>query len=78
MSDTRKAHRWLHWSLRSAGERPGGKGGVKDDLVEELREHLLRDHPGLRPTHDQVWEIVRTRAYDFEVFDPEYAEVILG
>jgi len=47
------------------------------DLVEELREHLVREHPALRPTDDQVWEIVRTRAYDFEVVDPEYAEVIL-
>jgi len=32
------------------------------DLVEELREHLVREHPALRPTDDQVWEIVRTRA----------------
>jgi hypothetical protein len=52
---------------------------AKDDpaLAEELREHLVRDHPGRRPTDEQVWEIVQTRAYDFEVFDPRYAEVIL-
>ena len=51
--------------LRSAGERLG-KGGVKDDpaLTEELRGHLVRDHPSLRPTDDQVWEIVQSRAYD--------------
>jgi hypothetical protein len=42
-------------------------------LAEEVREHLLRDHPTLRPTDEQVWEIVRTRAYTFEVYDPEYA-----
>jgi len=52
---------------------------AKDDqsLIEEVREHHVRDHSGLRPTDDQVWEIVRTRAYTFEVFDPDYAEVIL-
>ena len=44
-------------------------------LAEEVREHLLRDHAALRPTDEQVWEIVSTRAYDFEVYDPEYAEV---
>jgi hypothetical protein len=42
-------------------------------LAEVVREHLLRDHPTLRPTDDEVWEIVRTRAYTFEVYDPEYA-----
>ena len=65
--------------LRSAGERLGGKGGVKDDpdLAEELRGHLVRDHPSLRPTREHVWEIVQTRAYDLEVFDPRYADVIL-
>jgi hypothetical protein len=30
---------------------------------------------GVRPTYEQVWEIVSTRAYDFEVYDPEYARV---
>jgi hypothetical protein len=44
-------------------------------LAEEVREHLLRDHAALRPTDEQVREIVQTRAYDFEVYDPEYAEV---
>jgi hypothetical protein len=34
-------------------------------LDEEVREHLLRDHAALRPTVEQVWEIVSTRAYDF-------------
>jgi hypothetical protein len=51
---------------------------AKDDpsLAEEVREHLVRDHPDLRPTDEQVWEIgeiVSTRAYDFEIFDPQYA-----
>jgi hypothetical protein len=52
---------------------------AKDDtiLAEELREHLVRDHPSLKPTDEQVWEIVSTRSYDFEVYDPEYAEVII-
>jgi hypothetical protein len=49
---------------------------AKDDpsLAEEVKEHLLREHPALRPTDEQVWEIVSTRAYDFEVFDPQYAQ----
>jgi hypothetical protein len=48
---------------------------AKDDpsLAEEVRELLMRDHPDLRPTDEQVWEIVSTPAYDFEVFDPQYA-----
>jgi hypothetical protein len=46
-------------------------------VAEELKGHLVRDHPSLRPTDEQVWEIVQTRAYDFEVFNPRYAEVIL-
>jgi hypothetical protein len=44
-------------------------------LAEVVREHLMRKHQALRPTDEQVWEIVRTRAYDFEVYAPEYAEV---
>ena len=51
---------------------------AEDDqaLAEEVREHLLRDHPGLKPTDEQVWEIVSTRAYDYEVYVPaEYAGV---
>ena len=52
---------------------------AKDDaaLAEEVREHLLRDHAAPRPTDEHVWEIVHTRAYDFEVYDPQYAEVSL-
>jgi len=52
---------------------------AKDDpaLAEEVREHLRRDHPNLRPTDEQVWEIVSTRAYHFEVYVPEYAEVLI-
>jgi hypothetical protein len=37
----------------------------------------VRDHTGSRPTDEQVWEIVQTRAYYFEIFHPRYAEVIL-
>ena len=46
-------------------------------MAEELKGHLVRDHPSLRPTDERVWEIVQTRSYDFEVLDPRYAEVIL-
>ena len=46
-------------------------------LAEEVRGHLLRDHAALRLTDERVREIVHTRAYDFEVYDPEYAEVSL-
>jgi hypothetical protein len=37
---------------------------AKDDpvLAEEVGEHLRRDHPDLRPSEEQVWEIVSTRA----------------
>ena len=43
-------------------------------LIEVVRKHLMLEHPTLVPTQEQAWEIVRTRAYDFEVYDPEYAE----
>ena len=42
---------------------------AKDDpaLAEEIREHMMRDHPNLlRPTYERVWQIISTRAYDFE------------
>ena len=41
---------------------------AKDDpaLAEEVREHMMRDHPNLRSTYERVWEIVSTRAYNFE------------
>jgi hypothetical protein len=42
-------------------------------LVEVVRKHLMLEHPTLVPTQEQAWEIVRTRAYDFEIYDPEYA-----
>ena len=51
---------------------------AEDDpaLAEEVMEHLLRDHHDMRPiTDEQLWEIVRTRAYDYQVYDPQYAEV---
>jgi len=34
----------------------------------------MLEHPTLVPSQEQAWEIVRTRAYDFEVYDPEHAE----
>ena len=50
---------------------------ARDDpaLADEVREHLLREHPGLRPTDQQVRDIVRRRAYYFEGYDPRYAGV---
>lgn len=32
----------------------------------------MLEYPTLVPSQEQAWEIVRTRAYDFEVYDPEY------
>jgi hypothetical protein len=43
-------------------------------LAEVVRKHLMLEHPALGPTHEEAWEIVRTRAYDVEVYDPDYAE----
>jgi hypothetical protein len=40
-------------------------------------EGLARHEVVLWPTDEHVWEIVHTRAYDFELYDPEYAEVII-
>jgi hypothetical protein len=50
---------------------------AKDDpsLAEVVREHLLREHPSLRPTDEQVWDIVRRRAYYFDVYDPQCAGI---
>jgi hypothetical protein len=31
-----------------------------------VREHLVREHPAIPPTDEQVAEMVATRAYDFE------------
>lgn len=49
---------------------------ARDDraLAEVVRKHLMLEHPALGPTHEQAWEIVLTRAFDFEVHDPEYTE----
>jgi len=44
-------------------------------LAEVVREHLIGEHQALRPTDDEAWEIVHSRAYDFELYDPQYAEV---
>ena len=41
---------------------------ARDDraLAEKVREHILREHAALSPSDEQVWEIVRTRAYDLQ------------
>lgn len=48
---------------------------ARDDraLAEVVRKHLMLEHPTLVPSQEQAWEIVCTRAYDFEVYDPEYS-----
>ncbi len=45
---------------------------ARDDraLAEEVRMHLMREHSALEPTDEQVWEIIRTRAYDLQYFVP--------
>ena len=45
----------------------------EEALQEVVRDHLMRDHPSIRPTDEQVAEIVSTRAYDIE-----YAELYVG
>lgn len=46
-------------------------------LADVVRKHLMLEHLTLAPSQEQAWEIVSTRAYDFEVYDPEYyAEAI--
>ena len=43
-------------------------------LAEVVREHLVREHQALGPTDEQeAWEIVRARAYDYDLYDPGYA-----
>jgi hypothetical protein len=37
-----------------------------------------REHPGLTPTDEQAWDIVRRRAYYFVVDDLQYAGVRIG
>jgi hypothetical protein len=45
-------------------------------LAKEVREHLMRDHHTREPTDEQVWDIVRRRAYSFKLYDPpQYARV---
>ncbi len=41
---------------------------ARDDraLAEEVRQHILREHPSLGSSDEQVREIVRTRAYDLQ------------
>ena len=41
---------------------------ARDDraLAEEVREHLVREHPSLGSSDEQVREIVPTRAYDLQ------------
>ena len=37
-----------------------------DALYGVVRDHLIRDHPAIPPTDEQVAEIVTTRAYNLE------------
>ena len=37
-----------------------------DALYGLVRDHLIRDHPAIPPTDEQVAEIVTTRAYNLE------------
>jgi hypothetical protein len=48
---------------------------AEDDeaLFGKVREHLIREHPALPSTDEQVWEIVFTRAYDLE-YAEKYAD----
>jgi hypothetical protein len=41
---------------------------ARDDraLAEEVRKHLMREHPALASSDEQVQEIVRTRAYNLQ------------
>ena len=43
-----------------------------DALYGGVRDHLIRDHPAIPPTDEQVAEIVSTRAYNLE-YVLEYA-----
>ena len=48
---------------------------AEDDeaLLASVRDHLVRRHPTIPPTNEQVREIVATRAYNLE-----YAKVYAG
>jgi hypothetical protein len=48
---------------------------AEDDraLLTPVRDHLIRKHPAIPPTDEQVREIVATRAYDLK-----YTEVYAG
>ena len=41
---------------------------ARDDeaLFGVVRDHLVRVHPAIPPTDEQIGEIVTTRAYEFE------------
>lgn len=43
---------------------------ARDDraLTEEVRKHLVREHPSLASSDEQVRQIVRTRAYDLQYY----------
>jgi hypothetical protein len=65
--------------MRALLRHSGTYHQAKDDLAlaEEVREHLLREHPGLKPTDEQLWDTVHRRAYSsLEVYDPQYTGVL--
>ena len=51
---------------------------AEDDetLLGLVKEHLIREHPAVPPTDEQVMEIVSTRAYDFEYVPVGYEDGI--
>ena len=49
------------------------EAGDDEALLASVRDHLIRKHPTIPPTDEQVREIVATRAYDLK-----YTEVYAG
>jgi hypothetical protein len=51
---------------------------AEDDetLLGLIREYLIREHPAIAPTDEQVMEILSTRAYDLEYAPVGYEDGI--
>jgi hypothetical protein len=50
------------------------KGEDDQALSTLVRNHLIREHPVLEPTDEQVQEIVSSRAYDLLHYAEAYAD----
>jgi hypothetical protein len=50
------------------------EGEDDEALLALVWEHLIREHPAIAPTDEQVMEIVSTRAYDFEYVPVGYED----